>query len=33
MSNDKTKWEDIKFPIIRNVNPRLLSDDIEGTPN
>jgi lipoate synthase len=32
MSNDKTKWEDIKFPIIRNVNPRLLSDDIEGIP-
>jgi len=30
MGEEKTKWEDIKFPIIRNVNPRLLSDDIEA---
>lgn len=30
MSEEKTKWEDIKFPVIRNVSPRLLSDEIEG---
>ena len=32
MGEEKTKWEDIKFPIIRNVSPRLLSDEIEGIP-
>jgi hypothetical protein len=30
MSEEKTKWEDLRFPIIKNVSPRLLSDDIEG---
>jgi hypothetical protein len=30
MSEEKTKWEDLQFPIIKNVSPRLLSDDIEG---
>ena len=32
MSGEKTKWEDIKFPVIRNVSPRLLSEEIEGIP-
>ena len=32
MSEEKTKWEDIKFPVIKNVSPRLLSDEIEGIP-
>lgn len=30
MSEEKTKWKDIKFPVIKNVSPRLLSDEIEG---
>ena len=30
MSEEKTKWEDFQFPIIKNVSPRLLSDEIEG---
>ena len=32
MIEEKTKWEDIKFPVIKNISPRLLSDDIEGIP-
>ena len=32
MSEEKTKWEDLQFPIIKNVSPRLLSDEIEGIP-
>jgi hypothetical protein len=32
MSNNKTKWEDIKFPIIKNIKPVLASDSIEGIP-
>jgi hypothetical protein len=32
MSEEKIKWEDIKFPVIKNISPRLLSDDIEGIP-
>lgn len=32
MSKDKTKWEDIKFPIIRNIQPVLAADSIEGIP-
>ena len=30
MSNNKTKWEDIKFPIVKNIQPILVSDIIEG---
>ena len=30
MSNNKTKWEDIKFPIVKNIKPVLASDSIEG---
>lgn len=26
----KTKWEDIKFPIVKNIHPITLSDSIEG---
>ena len=32
MSNDKTKWEDIKFPIVKNISAKSLSDSIEGIP-
>jgi len=32
MSNNKTKWEDIKFPIVKNIQPVLVSDIIEGIP-
>jgi len=32
MSNNKTKWEDIKFPIVKNIKPVLASDSIEGIP-
>ena len=32
MSSDKTKWEDIKFPIVRNIQPVLVADIIEGIP-
>ena len=30
MSEEKTKWEDFQFPIVKNISPRLLSDEIEG---
>jgi hypothetical protein len=30
--NNKTKWEDIKFPIIKNLPAKSLSDSIEGIP-
>jgi hypothetical protein len=26
------KFKDIKFPIVKNISPRLLSDEIEGIP-
>ena len=32
MSDEKTKWEDIKFPIIRNVSAKTLADSIVGIP-
>ena len=32
MNNDKTKWEDIKFPIVKSIKPVLASDSIEGIP-
>ena len=30
MSNNKTKWEDIKFPIVKNIQAKTLADSIEG---
>jgi hypothetical protein len=30
MSNNKTKWEDIKFPIVKNVQAKTLADSIEA---
>jgi hypothetical protein len=30
MSEEKTKCEDFQFPIVKNISPRLLSDEIEG---
>lgn len=27
---EKTKWEDIKFPIVKNIQPISLADSIEG---
>jgi hypothetical protein len=32
MSNDKTKWEDIKFPVVKNIQSRTLADSIVGIP-
>lgn len=32
MSNDKTKWEDTKFPIVKNISAKSLADSIEGIP-
>ena len=32
MSNDKTKWEDIKFPMVKNIQAKTLADSIEGIP-
>jgi len=32
MNNNKTKWEDIKFPIVKNIKPVLAIDMIEGIP-
>jgi len=32
MSNDKTKWGDIKFPIVKNIPAKSLADSIEGIP-
>lgn len=28
----ETKFEDIKFPIVKNIKPVLASDSIEGIP-
>ena len=30
MDNKKTSWEDIKFPIVKNIQPISLADSIEG---
>ncbi len=32
MSEEKTKWDNFQFPIVKNISPRLLSDEIEGIP-
>ena len=32
MSNNKTKWEDIKFPRVKNIQAKTLADSIEGIP-
>jgi hypothetical protein len=32
MNNDKTKWEDIKFPVVKNIQSRTLADSIVGIP-
>jgi hypothetical protein len=32
MNDNKTKWEDIKFPIVKNIQPVLVSEIIEGIP-
>ena len=32
MSNDKTKWEDINFPRVKNIQAKSLADSIEGIP-
>ena len=32
MNNNKTKWEDIKFPIVKNLQAKTLADSIEGIP-
>lgn len=32
MSEDKTNWEDIRFPIVKNIAARSLADSIEGIP-
>jgi hypothetical protein len=32
MSNDKTKWEDINFPRVKNIQAKTLADSIEGIP-
>lgn len=30
--NKKTKWDDIKFPIVRNIKAKTLANEIEGIP-
>jgi hypothetical protein len=32
MSKDKTKFEDVKFPVVKNMPARTLADSIEGIP-
>ena len=32
MDNNKTKWEDIKFPVVKNIQAKSLADIIEGIP-
>ena len=32
MSNNKRKWEDIKFPIVKNVQAKTLASSIKGIP-
>jgi hypothetical protein len=32
MSNNKTKFEDIKFPIVKNIQAKTLADSIEAIP-
>ena len=32
MGEDKTNWEDIKFPIVKNIQARTLADSIESIP-
>jgi hypothetical protein len=32
MSNNKTKWEDIKFPRVKNIQAKTVADSIEGIP-
>ncbi len=32
MSEDKTNWEHIRFPIVKNIDGRTLADSIEGIP-
>jgi hypothetical protein len=32
MSNDKTKWGDIKFPIVKNIPAKTLAGSIKGIP-
>jgi hypothetical protein len=32
MSNNKTKWEDIKFPRVKNIQAKTIADSIEGIP-
>ena len=32
MSNNKRKWEDIKFPIVKNVQSKTLASSIKGIP-
>jgi hypothetical protein len=32
MNNNKTKWEDIKFPRVKNIQAKTLADSIEGIP-
>ena len=31
-NKDEDRWASIKLPIVRNVNPKLAADDIEGIP-
>jgi|694.fasta_scaffold137512_8 hypothetical protein len=32
MSKKEKKFEDVKFPVVRNIQPILASDIIEGIP-
>ena len=29
---EKTKWEDLQFPRVKNIQPVLVSDSIQGIP-
>lgn len=32
MSEEEKKWEDVKFPVVRNIQPMLAADIIQGIP-